>query len=1715
MDSDFAGMPTHVGLEFLTSPHQLLYNYACIIVTYYFIDHCSLYVMQFSELNAVSGVRRAGEAATSHELHSRSFMSEAANAAGSHDSKSSANLAEGNSNEWGSVIAGSESRKRLNHASGKEREQKKRKCRCLLLSCIFCNQQGLVNPEIEMQDPSHARPMSSGQQKVPAALPGVPSSAPLHRQQGLPTIGFPAQQRSATPRVPAQQQLATPRVPAQQQSAISGVQTQQQSTTSEVAAQQQSATPRVPAQQQSATPGVPAQQQSATPRVPAQQQLATPRVPAQQQSAISGVQTQQQSTTSGVAAQQQSATPRVPAQQQSATPGVPAQQQSATPRVPAQQQSATPRVPAQQQSATPGVPAQQQSATSVVQTQQQSTTSRVPAQQQSATPRVPAQQQSATPRVPAQQQSATPRVPAQQQSATPRVPAQQQSATPGVPAQQQSATPRVPAQQQSAIPGVTAAPHHQQLVSAQRQVSGQHRQHQVSHQQQVSAQLYQQQVLATTRVPVQHHQPPPVMQVQALPYTPPFPGLLIPTAAYMYSVPSQQIPRVGYPMGVPIPIQRVSSITLPRPGVYPPGVQQVLAHTIPPGSQIPGTTGPHVAQPVDTSARGRGQPGEWSQLTSTAAVVSHPTILSVSEHGIAKSTPTSSTQAYSDVQVSVTANNGPSELSPSTRTHDVIHEGELYSRTEPNSSGVTGEVITNKQVQGRNNGLEADTPTNAEAAAPEAANEVGGQAMNQTVHTVTEGTAQRMRKRPGNITFPEGKQAELEGSIQLELSPHEKHGMPVPTEMVRIHSPFTKNHLARIMSESPETITPIQPKKQRPATYTEGVCEIPEPPQHSYGVAQSFQREGILPQLKCVPSYSETKVTSDLKLQDRGHTITTGVEDVFCHTTAEVGDSQLHAPTWVDEEESAQHKDYDDVLPTNVHAASAGTRTQSQKRGKKVAKKGHHQNAPKGKRSSKIPHTKKEGQKKKSRDSGITWIDDVAPEKGPHTPDKKSTSCSEMSQVVVEHHSGENADVDNKITWVDADEPVSRDAGETKQQQQQQRQHQPPTPSPTLPPATVTEGMFEERVVNNPIFTPQPLEFSDHSSERVKPLQDAQQQVETKSSKNTQSRLSLVHVEKAVGDRQVRGSETSEGSTKLGRKCPLLSCLLCSKQDHSGLAFHSSMDSIDMTPERTTIPAEMRKEEKGVVVIPPPAAATITPPQSSSQQHIPAAFGGRTVNNPIFSPEIAPAAPVSNVVTPTQPANYYPPSNAVPWIQPANYCPQTPATQPMNYYPQTAATQPVNYYPQNPATNVPQSHPVNYYPPTQCYSPAPPQYIVGNTLQVNNQHTTTAATLQNVGTNKIVGYTPPKLRKRQKEAREPIFNKMKGELQKPSSDHGEEYNCCQCTDTCFQAFTCSMPNCNIFGRSKTSTPPVKQEPLLPTEVLRRGRTEGLKDFWAAVLPLFTRRWRVMLVVIEFILVIVGLLLSIISLSLDENRGFNIAHLLLAILSALLATIDFVYALKSFCCEDSCTCDTDSSCCSCWNNFFDFSRLILSEGIFYPLLICDIFEVIVGRGFEQTGAGDIVGIVLFVISLISMIITVYIARIVLLVAMVINANNVRTPDTERVLNDQTLPGEHDPEIRQSAVRYQLSFCVHTILQMLAQILAYIAIAAKIRYDNRHFYRIENTDKSIHVSSFLWYMIIAGYVTPILGHLSFFIVTYHWGQEYPIGYHIDMMRIFQMT
>ena len=389
------------------------------------------------------------------------------------------------------------------------------------------------------------------------------------------------------------------------------------------------------------------------------------------------------------------------------------------------------------------------------------------------------------------------------------------------------------------------------------------------------------------------------------------------------------------------------------------------------------------------------------------------------------------------------------------------------------------------------------------------------------------------------------------------------------------------------------------------------------------------------------------------------------------------------------------------------------------------------------------------------------------------------------------------------------------------------------------------------------------------------------------------------------------------------------------------------------------------------------------------------------------------------------------------------------------------------------------------------------------------------------------------LTKNQEKARKSIVSKIRREFEEASTkDKDEVYkdSCCGgCIGCCFQGVSCTTSN--PCGRRLSSPISVsKKRQLLNTAALTKARRRGWDHFKKAIFPLVPDFLRVLWVFIELIHVLVGLILSIITLSLDQNQVFSIIHLVLAIVSCILAMIDayetFRHSkiLKKICCKKCSAEDIneeegeDGDCKKCYSrctDLFDVMRVILSEMIFYPLLICDIFEVITGRGFEGDSSEDHLGFALFVISLISMVLTVYVARIVVLVGVVINASAVRTPPKDIATEMDLQESGYDQAIKKSAVCYQGFFCAYVVLQMLAQVLMYIAIAAKIRYDNRHFYQDENTDERILFTGFLGYMIVAGYILPVLGLLNFFIVTFYWSQQYPIGSRLDMLSISNVT
>ena len=410
-----------------------------------------------------------------------------------------------------------------------------------------------------------------------------------------------------------------------------------------------------------------------------------------------------------------------------------------------------------------------------------------------------------------------------------------------------------------------------------------------------------------------------------------------------------------------------------------------------------------------------------------------------------------------------------------------------------------------------------------------------------------------------------------------------------------------------------------------------------------------------------------------------------------------------------------------------------------------------------------------------------------------------------------------------------------------------------------------------------------------------------------------------------------------------------------------------------------------------------------------------------------------------------------------------------------------------------------------------------------------------------------------------------VFEVMYVAATNEPEDPEEETKKEKCIDCCFQSF-----HCNFKKLLRLKASPEDKEPRLSavsrinymTPILRRGRSKGWVLHTKMIFPLVKASVRNFWVAAEFSAVLLALILSITSFTLGKNRTFNILHLALTIAGSILASVDGLILLCSCrLCRD-CThkaeqtsesqqqdCEAEVStheaeqtlkpqqqlpeagsgetseskgiCKECLNatrNRFDLIRMILSELIFYPLLICDIFELIVSETYFFDNVEDGISFALFVISLASELFFVYIMRIAILIAANYHSQKKRLPKDGR---------DFDRSNSKSASYFQSYFVIHVCAQMLAQVLMIIAIAGVIREENRHlfgedkkndtkFNNESNTmdkDESIHVSNYLWYMLVSGYVLPIFGILTFFIVTYFWAQEFPIGICTDVLSVLQ--
>ena len=370
---------------------------------------------------------------------------------------------------------------------------------------------------------------------------------------------------------------------------------------------------------------------------------------------------------------------------------------------------------------------------------------------------------------------------------------------------------------------------------------------------------------------------------------------------------------------------------------------------------------------------------------------------------------------------------------------------------------------------------------------------------------------------------------------------------------------------------------------------------------------------------------------------------------------------------------------------------------------------------------------------------------------------------------------------------------------------------------------------------------------------------------------------------------------------------------------------------------------------------------------------------------------------------------------------------------------------------------------------------------------------------------------------------------------------------------CGQALSISctnrdFKNCNSVQKSKE----------VITEALENAIERGTTALKRIVFPLCSSILRDVWVSAEFILIWVAFILSLVQLTVSGNTAvLNILHLALASLALVLANIDAGFQLSEFrscktcysvckgknrkdekrlavdhgdqteskyvCCNRCCDRSTTGGKAVLMSrDAFDVVRVFLSELILYPLTICDIFELILCKGWERENTSDELSLALFIISSFSLIFFVYILRIVLLFFTLVNTQRTRQklvdksqkewqnrdpPPPYSFTTTQAPPVNEEVVDRAAGKWFSGYFFVHVLSQMIAQILMIIAISAKFLYENRNY----DLDQTIHISTYLWYMLAAGYMLPLCGLATFFIVNFYWVREFPIKLYIQILSV----
>ena len=366
----------------------------------------------------------------------------------------------------------------------------------------------------------------------------------------------------------------------------------------------------------------------------------------------------------------------------------------------------------------------------------------------------------------------------------------------------------------------------------------------------------------------------------------------------------------------------------------------------------------------------------------------------------------------------------------------------------------------------------------------------------------------------------------------------------------------------------------------------------------------------------------------------------------------------------------------------------------------------------------------------------------------------------------------------------------------------------------------------------------------------------------------------------------------------------------------------------------------------------------------------------------------------------------------------------------------------------------------------------------------------------------------------------------------------------KCCDCLCQAYTCK--NLSVLAKRGRKSRVLSKVEHFATDELRKARALGMKTIAATVKDPYTptclgalfRDFSVygyfLLSLAFWINVIVGFTNDLVGDDDPDDDMFHLAKLVISTIGIAISLVDLVYHACVQKCE---TCKQCSQCvpetqehfnkneplaenslkstpneqppaahdetphkeCKCFFAVFDAFRLVLLEMMNYPNLLLSIFQLIL-QIVNKDGEVELTTYISVIISLLSTLLFVYVARWFVLIGSVYSIQKIRTGG-----QDFTAKSLRST----SSAWFHIAFVSNAIGHTVVQMLMIVAIASRFHHE----IQTDSLVSSYFPSAQLWYMMVFAYVGPFLGLILFLVTCHFWTQQFPIELFLDMLNLLK--